>query len=95
MSISTQARKLLVGLGVIAVIAIVVGIVTVVQVRKETGMTDDQIKAKFDCDRKTADSRATDIYCMNPEYYREDVRKGNVIDPNDFDDPRIKTRSPT
>lgn len=45
---------------------------------------DDEIKEKFDCNRITADVRATDIYCDNPGLYREHLEESNVIEPNDF-----------
>lgn len=46
--------------------------------------SDDEIKEMFDCNRITADVRATDIYCDNPGLYRQHLKENNVIGPNDF-----------
>lgn len=46
--------------------------------------SDEEIRELFFCDRITLDVRATDVYCENPDLYREHEKNNSVIDPNDF-----------
>lgn len=50
---------------------------------RDSGKSDEEIKKMFDCNRVTADIRATDVYCRNPELYREHLRQGKVLKPTD------------
>jgi hypothetical protein len=43
------------------------------------GLTDEQIKEQFNCNRVTADVRKTDVYCSDPGLYREHLQNNTVI----------------
>lgn len=48
-----------------------------------------EIREKYKCDRASDNVLATDIYCVNPDFYYEDAEAGTFISPLDgFDDPR-------
>jgi hypothetical protein len=51
---------------------------------KSSDKTDEEIRKMFYCDRDTLDILATDVYCDNPNLYREDVKNNKVIGPDDF-----------
>ena len=51
------------------------------------------VKKDFDCGRLTAEVRATDIYCVEPDYYYEDLESGSLLGPNDYTDPRYTERT--
>lgn len=51
---------------------------------KQSDKTDEEIKKIFDCERITADVRATDIYCGDPNLYRNHLKENRVIGPRDF-----------
>lgn len=58
----------------------------------ESQLTEAEIREKFFCDDRFIDVvYATDIYCINPEYYYQDARDGSVIEQSDYDDPRYKS----
>lgn len=46
---------------------------------RQRPLSDAQIKQRFGCERATLDWRVTDVYCENPELYREHVRAGRDI----------------
>lgn len=45
--------------------------------------SDEEIQKMFSCDRITADVRATDVYCNDPNLYREHLRQNEVIKSTD------------
>jgi hypothetical protein len=47
------------------------------QTKGSKDLTDEEIKAKY-C-HITADVRKTDIYCQNPELYRQHIQDNRVI----------------
>jgi hypothetical protein len=78
---SIHAKKRLLILGV--VIALIAGAGYIFFLRGSTGtgtsgLTDEEIMKKFDCNRATLEVRPTDIYCKNPDLYRQDVKKHTV-----------------
>lgn len=42
-------------------------------------MTNEEIRDKFHCKRKTKDTRPTDIYCGTPNLYRQHARQDKII----------------
>lgn len=70
--------------GLLIVLVLVAGALYVLRTQPPD-KSDDEIKEMHDCNRLTADVRATDIYCDNPSLYREHLKENNVIGPNDFD----------
>jgi uncharacterized protein YxeA len=75
-------KKTVVVAGLLIVLILVAGAVYVL-VTQQSDKSDDEIKEMFDCNRVTADVRATDVYCDNPSLYREHLKENNVIGPND------------
>lgn len=54
------------------------GVVAYLNINKgNENLTDEEIKAKY-C-HVTADVRKTDVYCQNPELYRQHIRDKSVI----------------
>lgn len=47
--------------------------------------SDSEIRKKFKCDRMTKEYLSTDIYCDNPELYRQDL-KASREDKNGYKD---------
>ena len=41
-------------------------------------ITDEEIMQRFSCNRATLEARSTDVYCQNPDLYRQDVKNGTV-----------------
>lgn len=46
-----------------------------------TQKTNEEIREMFSCNRVTADFRETDVYCGDPELYRQHLRDNRVIEP--------------
>lgn len=46
---------------------------------QQTKLSDEDIRKQFYCDRATDDYRRTDVYCTNPELYRQHEREGKII----------------
>jgi hypothetical protein len=42
-------------------------------------LTDNKIRERFNCDRLTLDYRETDVYCKNPNLYRQHLKEHKVI----------------
>ncbi len=42
-------------------------------------LSDEEIKEKFRCNRITLEVLQTDVYCENPDLYRQHVRDNAVI----------------
>ena len=72
------------------VIFIIVGFGALFMTNDEERVSEADLRVKFSCDRITADTLATDIYCQNPDYYFDDLENQSIIGPNDFDDPRYE-----
>lgn len=50
-------------------------------------LTEAQMRQEYDCDRITADSKATDVYCSDYAQYLSDIKNGvTLLGPNDFND---------
>lgn len=47
-------------------------------------LSDEQIRKKFECSRKTEDYRATDAYCKRPSLFRQHAKEGKLLEKNDF-----------
>jgi hypothetical protein len=43
-------------------------------------LTDEEIREEFRCDRTTSELLRTDIYCDDPDLYREHAREGDVVE---------------
>ncbi|OYW84553.1 hypothetical protein B7Z17_03905 [Candidatus Saccharibacteria bacterium 32-49-10] len=72
-------RKILLTLQ--ALILVTVALVGILYLWMQSTMaTDEQIRLKFQCDRITADARKTDVYCRDPNLYRDHVEQGTVIE---------------
>ncbi len=52
--------------------------------KKLYDLTDEQIRKKFECSRKTEDYRATDAYCKSPTLFRQHVKEGKILEKSDF-----------
>lgn len=73
------SKKQLLGLGSALLIIIVAIVVAVGMATSPSNLTEEQINQKFNCNRATADYRATDVYCSNPGLYNEHVKNNTVI----------------
>lgn len=55
------------------VLSVILNIMLGAYIFSNQGLSDDDIKKKFDCDRVTLEIRETDIFCSNPDLYRQAV----------------------
>lgn len=69
-------KKQWLGLGCALLLIVVAAIMLVAN---SSGLSDAQIKKKFACSRVTADRRATDVYCSDPDLYREHLKNNTVV----------------
>lgn len=74
-----KKKYLIILLGVLVVAASMAMLYFILS--RDSYLTDDEIKKMHDCDRVTADVRATDIYCVDPDLYREHDLKGEALTP--------------
>lgn len=47
--------------------------------RANSSKSDEEIRKMFACNRVTTDVIKTDIYCKNPDLYRQDLKEHKVI----------------
>jgi Flp pilus assembly protein CpaB len=75
--VSMKKKRIVILVSVLA-IAACLGIV-LTNFMRTTNVTDQQIREMFECDRITTDVLSTDIYCSNPDLYRDDLNNNRVV----------------
>ncbi len=69
---------------IFSVLILVVAVVSVYFLTvHQDDKSDEEIRKMFNCDRITADVRATDVYCKDQNVYREHLLQNKVIKPTD------------
>jgi len=77
-----KKRHVIISLIILVMLVIIGGVAYSVS-RPDTNSNDEEIRKKFNCDRVTADARATDVYCQDPSLYRQDLEKDKNLNPSD------------
>lgn len=73
-------KKLLIIAGVLAAVVASLALYKYLQRQQASSLSDGEIMQKFDCYRSTDEGRPTDIYCSDPELYRQHAKQGTVVD---------------
>jgi LAS superfamily LD-carboxypeptidase LdcB len=59
---------------VLLIVSLIINVCLIIYVfQSHKGLSDQEIKEKFNCNRPTTDVQETDIFCSNPDLYRQAV----------------------
>lgn len=67
---------------VASLVALIVSVAIIYKWKySDKNLSNEEIRIKFECERVTADYRKTDIYCQDPDLYRQHLKDKNVVEP--------------